>query len=115
MADSNERILTGSLGSALPGSKWDPGLEEVSHRAWKDKAPNTNIRGEDPIDGFWAPSTLEVVGFKILGVYSSVGNHRWMVPDVSVRSLLGKYESRVVKAGYRRLRSKNAGSVSKYN
>ena len=38
-----------------------------------------------------------------------------MVFDVSARSLLGKYGSRVVRAGCRRLSSKNDGSVSKYN
>ena len=59
-------MLTGNLGAALTGSKWDLGLEEVSHRTWGDKPPNTNIRGKDPIDGVWASSTLEVVGFKIL-------------------------------------------------
>ena len=115
MADANEHILTGSLGSALTGSTWDLGLEEVSHRAWGDKPPNTNIRGKDPIDGVWASSTLEVVGFKILSFYSSVGDHRGMVLDISARTLLEKYESRIVRAGCRRLISKNAGSVSKYN
>ena len=56
-----------------------------------------------------------MVGFKILKFYSSVGDHRGMVFDISARSLLGKYKSRVVRAGCRRLISKNAGSVSKYN
>ena len=115
MADANKHILTGSLGSALTSSKWDLGLEEVSHRAWGDKPPNTNIRGKDPINGVRPSSTLEVVGIKILSFYSSVGDHRGMVFDISARSLLGKYESRVVRAGCRRLISKKAGSVSKYN
>ena len=43
MADSNEHILTGSLGSALTGSKLDLSLEEFSHMAWEDKAPNMNL------------------------------------------------------------------------
>ena len=83
MADSNEHILTESLGTALTGSKWDLGLEEVSHRAWEDETLNTNIRGKEPIDGVRTSSTLEVVGFKILGLYSSVGGHREMVFDTS--------------------------------
>ena len=58
MADSNKHILTGSLGTALTSSRWDLGLEEVSHRAWGDKPPNTNIRGKDPIDRVWASITL---------------------------------------------------------
>ena len=81
-------------------------MAQVPQRAWGDKPTNTNIRGKDPIDGVWAFSTLEVVGFKILSFYSSVGDHRGMVFDISARSLLGKYESRVVRAGCRRLISK---------
>ena len=99
MADSNEHILTGSLRTALISSRWDLGLEEVSHRAWGDKPPNTNLRGKDPIDEVWASSTFDVVGFKILSFYSSVSDHRGMVFAISARSLLGKYESRVVRAG----------------
>ena len=51
MADANKHILTGNLATALTSSKWDLGLEEVSHRAWGDVPPNTNIRGKNPIDG----------------------------------------------------------------
>ena len=58
---------------------------------------------------------MEIVGFKIIRFYSSVGDHRGIVFDVSSRSLLRKYESRLVKAGCRRLSSKNTRSVSKYN
>ena len=99
MADSNKHIPTGSVGRALTGSKWDLGLEGVSHRSWGTKPPNTNIRGKDPINGVWASSTIEFVGFKILGFYSSVGDHRGMIFDVTARSTLGKYESRVIRAG----------------
>ena len=87
------------MGRALTSSKWDLGLEEVLHRAWDNKTPNTNIRGTDPINGVWASSTLKFVEFKILGFYSSVGNHRGMIFDVTARSLLEKYESRVIRAG----------------
>ena len=115
MMDANDHILTGSLGKALVGQKWDIGLEEISHRAWGDFPPNTYIRGHRPVDGVWASSTLEIVGFKILPFYSSVGDHRGMVFDVTTRSLLGKYEARVEKAGCRRLISSNQGSVDRYN
>ena len=115
MANANEHILTGTLGAALTCSKCDHGLEEVSHRAWGDVPPNINIRGKDPINGVWASSTLEIVGFEILGFYSSVCDHQGMVFGVSLRSLLGKYRNRVVRARCRRLRCKNAGSINKYN
>ena len=55
----------------------------------------------------------EVVGFKVLWFASSVTNHRGMVFDITTWSLLGKYESRAVRTGCRRLHSKNKGSVFK--
>ena len=50
-----------------------------------------------------------------MGFYSSVGDHRGIIFDMSARSLLGRYKIRVVRADCKRLISKNAGSVSKYN
>ena len=38
-----------------------------------------------------------------------------MVFDVTSRSLLGKFENRVIKPGCRRLNTKNKGSVTSYN
>ena len=115
MMDANDHILTGSLGKALVSQKWDTGLEEVSHRAWGNVAPNTYIRGREPVDGVWASSALKIVGFKILPFQSSVGDHRGMVFDITMRSLLGRYKARVVKAGCRRLISSNQGSLTRYN
>ena len=43
MMDANDHILTGSVGKALVGQKWDIGLEEISHRAWGDFPPNMYI------------------------------------------------------------------------
>ena len=43
MMDVNDHILTGSFGKAIVSSKWDTGLEEISHRAWGDIPPNTYI------------------------------------------------------------------------
>ena len=60
-------------------------------------------------------SSLKNVGLNIFRFYNSVGDIRGTVFDVSLYSLLGRYESRVVRAGYRRLSSRNAGSVSKYS
>ena len=82
---------------------------------WENTPPNTHIRGKDPIDGIWTSITLDIVGLKILGFYSSVGDHRGMVFDVTSQSLLGVHENRVIRAGSQRLNSKNASSVSRYN
>ena len=92
MANCNEHILTGSLGKALTGGEWDLDVSEVLHRAWGNRPPNTHIRGKIPVDGVWASNSLEIAGFKILPFYSSVGDHRGMVFDVTSRSLLGKFK-----------------------
>ena len=99
MANCNEHIVTGSLGKALTGGKWDLDVSEVSHRAWGNRPPNTHTRGKIPIDGVWASNSLEIAGFKILFFYNSVGDHQRMVFDVTSRSLLGKFEKRVIKPG----------------
>ena len=100
MADTNNHILTDSLGKSLTSRNWNIGLKEISHRAWEDKPPNTHIRGKEPIDGIWAPSTLalDIVGFKILGLYSSIGDYQGMVFDVTSQYILGNHENRVIRA-----------------
>ena len=46
MADCNKHILTGSLGKALIGNKWDLDVSEVSHRSWGNRPPNTHTSEE---------------------------------------------------------------------
>ena len=59
-----------------------------------------------PIDDVWATSNLEINFFKILPFSESVGDHRNMIFDVTSRSLLGKFEHRIIKKACRRLNTK---------
>ena len=77
------------MGKALTGGEWDLDVSEVLHRAWGNRPPNT--QGKIPIDRVWATNSLDIAGFKILPFYSSVGDHRGMVFDVTSRFLLGKF------------------------
>ena len=114
LMDANEHVLTGNLTSRL--TNYMPGLdlEEISSRAWDSDEPNTFIDGRKPIDGVWASRSLEIGGFKLLSFGESIGDHRTMIFDVSTRSLIGKFEHRVVRAGCRRLNCRTT-SMGRYN
>ena len=112
--DANEHVLRGPLCKALVDPENGLKMREVSHEAWGKTPPNTYIDGTDPIDGIWASDTLEVMGVKILPFYSSVGDHRTMVFDITTRSLIGKFEKKIVRSGCRRLTTTNEASLAKY-
>ena len=114
LMDANEHVITGSLTSQLTDYMNGLDLEEISSRAWGFEEPNTFIDGHKPIDGVWASQCLEIGGFKLLSFGESIGDHRTMIFDVSTRSLLGKYEHRVVRAGCRRLNCRTT-SMGRYN
>ena len=67
-----------------------------------------------PIDDVWATSNIEIKGFKILPFSESVGDHSTMIFDVTSRSLLGKFEHRIVRKACRRLNTKTP-NLSRYN
>ena len=108
MMDANEHVKRGIFGNALENI----GLFEAYHVHWGRKEPNTHIDGSIPIDGAWATSNLEIKGFKTLPFSESVGDHRTMIFDVTSRSLLGKFEYRIVRKACRRLNKKNPKLVT---
>ena len=112
--DANEHILSGTIGKMLTEEENGLDLVELSHKSWREVEPNTYIDGTRPIDGVWASDSLEIGGFKMLSFGESVGDHRTMIFDVSSRSLIGKFEHRIVRAGCRRLNCKTH-SLHSYN
>ena len=84
------------------------------HGGWGAEEPKTFIDGQQTIDGVWSSTILEIGSFKLLSFGESIGDHRTMIFDVTTRSLIGKFEHRVVKAGCRRL-NYNTSSMSRYN
>ena len=107
--DANEHVLTGQFTRQLA----NVGLKEVSHKQWGDSEPNTYIDGSQPIDGVWISSGLELGGLLILPFSMSVGDHRTILFDLSTRSLIGKFEHRIVRSACRRLNTKNS-SLGRY-
>jgi len=73
MTGANEHVLTGRFCKALMKTDNGLDLEEISHKAWGGKKPNTYIDSSKPIDGVYAPRSLEVSGFKMLSFGESMG------------------------------------------
>ncbi len=113
--DANEHVLEGKdLCRELTDPDNGLKLKEISHTVWGKREPNTHISGKLPIDGVWVSEDLEVRGVKILTFGESVGDHRTIIFDITTRSLLGEHQHRIVRAGCRRLVTRNQGALSRY-
>ena len=66
-------------------------------------------RGSKLIDGVW-----KLVDSKCFYFSDSIGDHRTIIFDVSTRSVIEKFEHRVVRSACRRLNT-NTSNLSKYN
>ena len=89
-------------------------MTEAVHQQASGSAPKTFFRGSHAIDGIWASSDLEILGASYLPFDSSVGDHRPVMLDISLDSLLGKRLNRVVPVKARKLNSKVGRIRQKY-
>jgi hypothetical protein len=91
--DMNEHILTGTLPAAFQRL----GLTEATHTTWNGLEPRTYVYSDGKhIDAVYHMPDLEIMHLLQLSFYKGVGDHRTVLLDVSTRSMIGKYERRVV-------------------
>ena len=115
LMDASGYVLHGNFCKRLAPAGFRLAIEEISHKAWdKNCEQNTFADRSKPIDGVWASRSLETGGFKTLSVGESIGSHSTMIFYVSLRSLVGKFEHRIVKPVCRRLHCKTS-SMDRYN
>ena len=81
-------------------------MTEAVHGQVKGTALHTFFRGTHAIDGIWVTSDHEVLGASYLPFDSSMGDHRPVVVDISMGSLLGKNLNKVIPVKARQLSSK---------
>ena len=111
MMDANEHVIDGELCKRLRSK--DIGMREVvNERA--GPGPNTWFRGTDPIDGIWVTDDLEVAGAAHLPYDSELGDHRPVVADLTMRSVLGTEFHRILPQKARRLNSRVKPVCKKY-
>ena len=103
MMDANEHVEDGIMCRQLKED--DLKMTEAVHQQASGSAPKT-FRGSYAIDGIWVSRNLEVLGASYLPFDSGVGDHRPVMLDISLDSLLGKRLNRVVPVKARKLNSK---------
>ena len=104
MMDANEHVTDGVMCRQLANE--DLRMTEAVHSQISGTTPQTFFRGKDAIDGVWVSSDLEIIGASYLPFDSSVGDHRPVMVDISMSSLLGKRLNKVVPVKARHLSSK---------
>ena len=104
MMDANEHVTDGVMCRQL--AEEDLKMTEAVHSQVSGTAPKTFFRGNNAIDGIWVSSDLEIIGASYLPFNSSVGDHKPVMVDISMGSLLGKRLNKVVPVKARQLSSK---------
>ena len=103
MMDANEHVINGALCRQLRGE--DLRMSEAVHACTPGDGPKTWFRGKDSIDGIWFSDELELVCASYLPFHGDIGDHRPVLVDFTVQSLLGLNLPRIVHASARRLNS----------
>ena len=102
--DANEHVIDGAMCKQLAGE--DLQMREAVHSETNSPGPKTWFRGADPIDGIWVSSEIDVIGASYLPFDGSLGDHRPVIADLTMSSVLGKHPKHIVPAQARRLDSK---------
>ena len=110
MMDSNENVTDGHLSKRLAE---ECRLREAVHRAMPGrKGPPTHIsnsgskKSSGSIDGIWISDDIELMGASYLPFDKVLGDHRPVVVDIHMRSVLGTLLHRIVRPKARRLNSR---------
>jgi hypothetical protein len=90
-------------------------MEEFSHKCWGPTKPYTHPSGNSPIDGGYKSPEVEIVNLAMLNFPESPGDHRSLLFDVSMRSLLGEFRYKICHPVSCRLVTSQADSVRRYN
>ena len=64
-------------------------MREVVHSETKGPGPKTWFRGSESIDGIWIFSEIDIIGASYLLFGGSLGDHRPMMADLTMGSVLG--------------------------
>ena len=110
MMDANENVLDGNMCKQFKED--DIRMVEAVHSQEPGHGPKTFFRGQQSIDGIWVSTDLEIISASYLPFNADIGDHRPVVADLTMRSVLGDHINKIVPVKARRLNSKikNAGT-----
>ena len=105
MMDVNENVSSGDLAQQLRQEGSD--MEEAVHSQMPGRSgPKTWFRGTESIDGIWTTGDIEVIAASYLPFDAHVGDHRPVIADFSMTSVLGTNLKRIIPLKARRLNAK---------
>ena len=104
MMDANENVVMGVMSRELAQEGID--MKEAVHGMTEGLGPKTHFRGKESIDGIWVSTDLEVTGASYLPFDPDVGDHRPVMIDITMESVLGATIPKIVPVKARRLNSK---------
>ncbi len=111
--DHNKHVYDGPLGKAL-GDRDGLNLQEVILTHTGAPTGATFFGGSQPIDGLWTSDDLDISNACAMPFGYGLGNHRVIVLDIPLQSLVGVNPVRIVQPASRRLNSRLPGSNEAY-
>jgi hypothetical protein len=112
--DHNKHMYNGPLGTALANTSGLALKEAILQHTGK-RTGATFFRGSKPIDGLWVSSKIKIANVCVMPFGYGVGNHRMFVLDITLKSLIGKRPTKIVRPASRRLNSKIPHCIDAYN
>ena len=100
--DANENVLHGIM------------CKQLVKDDLKMREPKTWFRGSEAIEGIWVLSDIEVIRASYLPFEGSLGDHRPVIADLTMGSVLGKHIRNIVPVQARRLNTKNQRARETY-
>ena len=92
MIDANENVTDHILARMLA----EIGLQEVVHMRTDGPGPKTHVNGSESINGIYVTPEIEVTGASYLPFNKDLGDHRPVMIDVTIASILGRNLPKIV-------------------
>ncbi len=93
MMDLNDHPMRNKLYTKLK----EHDMAEFTHKCWGHKEPYTHHSGKSPIDGEYNTPEVEIINLAMLNFAESPGDHRSLILDISIQSLLGMYRYKICR------------------
>ena len=104
MMGANEHVSDEKMRSQLWQSDID--INPSVHSITPGTSPKTWFRGKEAIDDIWFSSDLEVIAASYLPFHGDIGDHRPVIADATIQSILGTNLPKIIPPVARRLNSK---------
>lgn len=92
----------------------DLAMSEVIGDFTHSPLPSTFFRGSTPIDAIWATKDIHITGACMMPCGYGVGDHRLLVIDFTLQSIIGSSPRKVIRPAARRLNTRIPQVLQKY-